>query len=446
MGRKILTLAFCLALCSAISIFGENASSVRLTPTVRAVQRTLPGVLSIGTEMETSVNDPYITRLNEFFSVYHYRTRNVRKYYPLGSGLIIHKQGLVLTNWHVVRTAGKIILRLVNGESFPAAIVGYDTQNDLCLLQMQGDLGNVRLSPATFAKADDLLLGETVITLGNPFGLEHSVSQGLLSAINRELGDGEDAFNDILQTDAAINPGNSGGPLVNLDGNVIGINQAMRSDAQGIGFAIPVKRLELFLSRWLVPQSFSNAMLSFTCNPDLSVTVDTDGSAARAGLKNGDVITALNNLPLSRLLDFGLAAWALKPGDNITLTLKDGRRISWNLKEMNDEELVALRLGLKVQKLTHNLNIALDLPEKLEGLAINEVLTELEYRRENAQWKTDIKRGDIILAIDDETAADVHTLAALLRKRKCGDVVQLTFAVMNRQRRYFRVKVLLLLS
>ncbi|NLZ64473.1 MAG: trypsin-like serine protease, partial [Lentisphaerae bacterium] len=170
----------------------------------------------------------------------------------------------MLTNFHVVQRAGNVEVRLYNGKSYPAVLVGYDQPNDLCLLRLQGDFqGENALAAASFAQSGDLLLGETVISIGNPFGLEHSVSLGVLSAFNRNFSEGEISFSDIIQTDAAINPGNSGGPLVNLDGDLIGINLAIRQDAQGIGFAIPLSRIELFLSYWLRPSHFANAYFGF---------------------------------------------------------------------------------------------------------------------------------------------------------------------------------------
>ena len=239
-------------------------SEVRITPTVKAVRKAMPWVVSIGTEIDVRVDDPYIVRLNNYFSLRKYKSRIERQYTPLGSGVIIDESGLALTNWHVTRAADKLLLKLHNGKSFPAEIVGYDTQSDLCLVRLTGDFKTTPLPAAEFAAPDDLLLGESVITLGNPFGLEHSVSCGVLSAINRELSVTGEPYNDMLQTDAAINPGNSGGPLINLDGNVIGINQAIRSDAQGIGFAIPAKRLETFVSHWLLPETFSNGRLGIS--------------------------------------------------------------------------------------------------------------------------------------------------------------------------------------
>ncbi len=415
-------------------------SDVRMTPTVKAVRKAMPWVVSIGTEIDVRVNDPYIVRLNEYFALRKYKSRIERQYTPLGSGVIIDESGLALTNWHVTRAADKLLLKLHNGKSFPAEIVGYDTQSDLCLVKLTGDFKAAPLQAANFAAPDDLLLGETVITLGNPFGLEHSVSSGVLSAINRELSVTGEPYNDMLQTDAAINPGNSGGPLINLDGNVIGINQAIRSDAQGIGFAIPAKRLETFVSHWLLPETFSNGRLGILqaafAEGGVKIFIAKETPVAKAGLKDGDVIVAVNGTQIHRPLEFGKQLWHLNASSKVEFTLANGRKVTVRLRDMTDEERIAYRLGIRVQKLTRKLNIALDLPEDTKGLAISEVLKSEDYKDEDDGWRQYIKRGDLLLKVNRVVMEDEKQLASLLEKKTSGNIVNMDFAVMNNNGRY----------
>ena len=415
-------------------------SSVRMTPVVKAANRALPWVVSIGTEINVRVNDPYIVKLNDYFSTYFMKPRNVREYTPLGSGIIIHSSGLVLTNWHVTRAADTILLKMYDGKSHPARVVGYDTQSDLCLLQASGDFAKEPLKQATLGMPDDLLLGETVLTLGNPYGLEHSVSQGVLSAINRVLGVTGEPFNDMLQTDAAINPGNSGGPLINLDGNVIGINQAIRSDAQGIGFAIPAKRLEAFLSCWLIPETFSNAWLGITSESmtrdGVKITVAEGSPAAKAGLSDGAVISKAQGRNITRLLDLNQILWPLKLGDRIQFTLSDGKQANVTLGAMPPSVLVMRRLGFRVQKLTKRMNQAMGLPESLKGLAISESVQPSEYRTPDSQWRQYIKRGDLILKINDNIVESEETLAYQLEKSTSGVIISITFGILGNNDNY----------
>ncbi len=415
-------------------------SEVRVTPTVKAVRKAMPWVVSIGTEIDVRVDDPYIVRLNEYFALRKYKSRIERQYTPLGSGVIIDSNGLALTNWHVARAADQLLLKLYNGKSFPAEIVGYDVQSDLCLLKLTGDFKNTQLDSAEFAAPDDLLLGETVITLGNPFGLEHSVSCGVMSAINRELSVTGELYNDMIQTDAAINPGNSGGPLINLDGNVIGINQAIRSDAQGIGFAIPAKRLEMFVSHWLLPETFSNARLGISSavleEEGVCIAVEKNTPAALAGLHSGDTVKSVNGSWVKRPLDLGKLLWHFKEGEELEFTLSNGKTVTVALRGMSPEECIASRLGIRVQKLTRKLNIALDLPEDTKGLAISEVIKPAEYKDEDDGWRKYIKRGDLLLRIDNSDVEDEKQLASLLEKNTSGNIVKVDFAILNSNARY----------
>ena len=160
-----------LLLFSAVAELSSPPSSNRVTPTVAAVRRALPWVVNLGTERLVQTNDGYDAFYNQFFGTfYRARTKMVREYFPLGSGVIVDSHGLILTNHHVIRRANNVEVRLWNGENYPAALVGFDAPSDLCLLQIIGDFSDNPLQAAAFASPDDLMLGETVLTLGTPFG------------------------------------------------------------------------------------------------------------------------------------------------------------------------------------------------------------------------------------------------------------------------------------
>ena len=169
----------------------------------------------------------------------------------LGSGVIVDEDGWIVTNFHVVRRADKINVVLSDGSQYEARYVSGDEKNDLALLKIDA---KKPLPYVEIAGDQEPLLGETVIAIGNPFGLDHTVTKGIISAKNRRYDAGDVTFEDILQTDAAINPGNSGGPLINTRAQLVGINMAILSQAEGIGFAIPARRVANMLAMWFSPE------------------------------------------------------------------------------------------------------------------------------------------------------------------------------------------------
>lgn len=448
--RNVILCIFIVALFGAAGFCPAEESRLgnRLTPTVLAVRQALPWVVNIGTEQVMQINDGYDVYYYDYFRWLSPRSKLVKEYFPLGSGAIIDPHGLVVTNYHVVRRAQTIEIRLWDGTAHPAELVGFDAANDLCLLRIAGDFSSAPLATAAFAMPDDLLLGETVLSVGNPFGLEHSVSQGVLSAINRSLQDGETSYDDILQTDAAINPGNSGGPLINLNGELIGINLAIRRDAEGIGFAIPMKRIEQFLSHWLLPERFSSACLGMVMDQPFTMgkqgvllpEVMSCSHLQSAGLKKGDEVVAVNGQPIRRLVDFGRAVWKLRTSDNVTMTLADGREVATEVGAMNPTKLIQTRLGLQVQKLNRDLNGAMGFKADQAGLVISEVYPEGAFARQQPLWRQVLKRGDIVIQAEDQLTPNEEALAKVLAGTRSGQNLRLIVLCLegSRNESYYR--------
>jgi serine protease Do len=401
-----------------------EAAGPRRTPVVQAVQKVLPSVVNIATQEILRVSDPFEPFFNEFFES---PVRYFKQWIPLGSGVIVEPTGLVLTNHHVIRRASNIQVRLSDGTMYRASLVAVNTTNDLALLHLDGMPGETLLPAIRAAAPGDLLLGETVVAVGNPFGLENSVTTGVLSARNRVLREGTVVFDDILQTDAAINPGNSGGPLINLDGDLIGLNLAIRQGAEGIGFAIPLQRIEEVLAGWLLPSRFSNAVCGF--RPETFVDaaglqarvaeVYAGSPAAAVGLQVGDQIIAINDRPVERALDVGKVLWKLRAGEVAEIRRNDGSVVNITLREMNQDEIIRHRLGIQVQALTPALQNALGLPKTLFGLAISEVLPE------GGLASAEVQRGDILYKINDTPIQDGEELAKLLRQAIPGQAADL---------------------
>ncbi len=410
----------------------DRPKSARLTPLVRAVKRVMPAVVNIGTEQYVRVADPFESFFNEFFGVRRYSKQAM----PLGSGVIVDPAGLVLTNNHVVQRASNLRIRLWDGQTCEAVPIATDPTNDLALLQLDTAALKGSLTAIGFAVPDDLVLGETVAAVGNPFGLEHSVSAGVLSARNRTLQEGEAVFTDILQTDAAINPGNSGGPLVNLDGDLIGINIAIRQGAQGIGFAIPMHRIEDVLARWLIPGRFSLGCCGLV--PGTEVTekrmyavvaeLDPGSPAARSELKKGDRILRINGRPVRRAVDVGRILWPLKAGDMLRVECEGGKTVTIKLCRMSPRLLVRRRLGVQTQELTAPLRRALGLPDDLVGLAVSEVEEDSEL------GTCGVRRGDIIIRIGTVDTVTLEDAFNALKDVRPGQVIPVFLIAIEQSR------------
>jgi S1-C subfamily serine protease len=217
---------------------------VRRTPVVQAVEKVSPSVVNISTQAAVPERsnpfsmfegDPFFDSFFRDFFEHSPRRQNVNT--SLGSGVIINARGYVVTNWHVVEKATSMTVTTGDDKTFEAVLAGADPQSDLAVLKIDS---NVPFDPIPLGDSDRLLIGETVIAIGNPFGLSHTVTTGVISALNRSIRTGEAVYENFIQTDASINPGNSGGPLLDIHGRLIGINTAIYGRAEGIGFAIPV--------------------------------------------------------------------------------------------------------------------------------------------------------------------------------------------------------------
>jgi len=434
----------------------------RITPAVQAVGKIMPSVVSVGTNEKQSVLDPYQRWFLEFGPDYGTVPSpgfvTFTQYIPLGSGVVVDASGLILTNYHVVARATnvRVRVRLSSGkeQEFAAITLAHDHINDLCLLELQDLPADVALTAAEFALPKDLLLGETVIAVGNPFGYEHSVTEGILSAKNRSYSpDGNMAFHDILQTDAAINPGNSGGPLINLDGQLIGINVAIRQDAEGIGFAIPLERIEKVLAHWMVPARRTSSILGLvpdtqvvkgTCQATVGI-VELQSPAAEAGLEPGMIIESANGVAVRRAIELSPLLFRVQGGDSFQLRLAGGKAVTLEAKPMTDVQLIRRRLGVHVQAVTPALGEALNIPPNLRHtLAISEIYPGSDIASRRNQYGEIIRRGDILVGIRPqktvpvEETASVKALARMLAGTRGGmDLYLAVYAVENVNGRSF---------
>jgi serine protease Do len=303
--------------------------AVRRTPIVEVVERVSPSVVNIAAESIVRDVDPF------FGSFFGGRTRKAQS---LGSGLIVEASGVVITNAHVIEGASRILVVLRDGRELEADVLGSDHDADLAVLKVKAK--NLPATP--LGRSADLLMGETVIAIGNPFGLSNTVTTGVLSARGRTVPSerGEARFTDFLQTDASINPGNSGGPLVNLAGQVIGVNTAIIQGASGIGFAIPADRAarvvdELLRFGELAP--LWTGLRLETVDPELArreglaaprgalvIKVFADSPAAAAGVRQGDLLVSIAGKPIVAKEDVTTAFYSVAPGTELAVDLRRG--------------------------------------------------------------------------------------------------------------------------
>jgi len=286
----------------------------RRNEVVEVVQKVSPAVVFIGTEQE--VESPFRGRrsvMEDFFGA----PPQAQRAQGLGSGVLVDPSGIIITNDHVIRGASAIHVVLADGRELEAEVVGSDANNDVAVLKVKS---KEPLPAAKLGTSADLMIGETVVAIGSPFGLSKTVTSGVVSATGRTFKADGRTYNDFIQTDAAINPGNSGGPLLNVDGDVIGINTAIFASAQGIGFAIPadkVRRIMDELTRFgkvrpawvgLEVQGLSPRLarqLGWDRTYGVVATdVEPGSPAEQAGVRRGDVLAEMGGSRISDAEDY----------------------------------------------------------------------------------------------------------------------------------------------
>jgi serine protease Do len=291
-------------------------SELRETPIVKAVQRARASVVNIRGEKTVAAQ------------VGQTAGDSGRRVNGMGTGVIIDPRGYVITNHHVVDGVRDILVTGADGQRHTAKLVARDVETDLAIIKIDP---SSPLSVIPIGTSSDLMPGETVIAVGNAYGYEHTVTRGIVSALHRAVQVTDAQFyDDLIQTDASINPGNSGGPLLNIDGEMIGINVAVRAGAQGIGFAIPVDKVTSVAAALLASYNSNQTRVGVSwassaagSNPGVVVSaIDSGSPAAEAGLAAGDVVTAIDSAEIQRPLDFQRALLDCRPGQKVRLAVR----------------------------------------------------------------------------------------------------------------------------
>ena len=417
---------------AAADVFWQEGQSETVTPQpvppafVDLAKALQPAVVNISTKQ---IKPEEGEEFQEFFERF-FDPRNRRRRRPgQGSGFIINAEGYIVTNYHVVDKATDIQVTLATQKQYAAELIGGDEKTDLALLKIEAnDLPTV---PA--GNSDALEVGEWVMAIGNPFGLGHTVTTGIVSAKGRIIGAG--AYDDFIQTDASINPGNSGGPLFNMRGEVIGINTAIVPQGQGIGFAIPSNMAKDILRQlrgtgkvtrgWLgvvIQKLDPGLMQAFKLKDDRGALVSDvlpDSPAEKAGLKRGDIIVGFNGNPVEDSQELPRLVATMTPETEVTVeVMRDGKRQSLPviLGTMKDDTPSAVAkldpsdvestLGLRVQPLTPGIAQQLRL-EDTNGVVISAIA------QDSPAAEAGLRRGDVIREVNQTPITNMDDYEAV---------------------------------
>jgi len=408
MTKRPLDIGLTIALLFVAAASVGSASELRMTPLVRAVQRARPSVVNIHS-VKTTLGD-------ELFG-----SGKRRKVNGMGTGIVIDERGYIATNYHVIKSVDSLRVTLTDGSSFAARVISFDRKHDLAVIKIDTDR---RLTVMPLGTSSDVMLGERVIAVGNAYGYENTVTAGIVSARSRDVVVNEKtSYKRLIQTDASINPGNSGGPLLNLDGEVVGINVAIRAGAQRIGFAIPIDD-----ARAVLAQLLSIERLNGTYHGLLTVERTTQNKrrlvvksprpgspASKAGFQPDDEILLAGKVKVADAVDFERALLGHAPGDKIEVVIRrNGKthkliltlgRPAENVVAGRSETVVTpvadrkpagdkswRRLGLKLAQLP-----ATD--RRFNGLMYRGGMRVLSVRKGGPAERNGIRAGDVLVGL-----------------------------------------------
>ena len=395
-------------------------------------KQVTPCVVNISTISKKKMVQPFFEMspfFEDFFGAPQYRRDK-----SLGSGIIISKDGYIVTNDHVVRDAETIQVKLSNDKTYQARVIGGDQKTDVAVIKIAAK----DLPVAVLGDSDKLDVGQWAIAIGNPFGLDRTMTVGVISATGRS-NMGIETYENFIQTDASINPGNSGGPLLNVFGEVIGINTAIVAAGQGIGFAIPVNTAKLVFTQLIKTGNVSRGWMGVTIQPVTEELAKSFGlkqakgalvndvmkgsPAEKAGIRQGDVITAFNNSEvkdpshLQRLVaDAGLG----KPA-KVTV-FREGKTLEFPITLVNAENVPKIKReggGKQPPGQSDPLGLIINDVEQGSGVVVIDVTSG------SAAEEAGLRRGDVIVSVNRKKVANMAEYQRLIQQALRGDSMML---------------------
>jgi len=406
-----------------------------------------PAVVNIDTVRMVKQGSPFFSQDPIFRQFFGEQFKDYSRTIPqkgTGSGFIISQEGYILTNEHVVHKAEKIKVTLSDGREFDGKVIGSDLDSDIAIVKIDSD----DLPIVTLGDSDKLRVGEIVVAIGNPYGLQQTVTMGVVSAEGRSIPVEEHTYRNFIQTDAAINPGNSGGPLLNTKGEVVGINTAIIAYAQGIGFAIPInipkKNIDELIELGKVRRSWLGVYIQ-EVTPEIAEQFDLpedakgvlvgdvvkDSPAEKSGIKRGDIITKVNNEEVDSPGELQDKIGSIEIGEKANIeVVRDGKEISFVVRidemptvdeegsELSKEKVFSVQTGLKVQMVTPEIAKEVGLPW-VKGLAITEVISG------SSADDMGLQPGDIILEANRVEVSTVDEWEKVISKLEPGDTLLL---------------------
>jgi len=416
-----------------------NAENLRESAVVKAIRKVSPAVVNISSEFEVrkranpfsgfEIDPNFESFFRDFFDP---GFEQKYKRTSLGSGVIIDgKRGFILTNKHVIVKSSTITVALKDGREFKAQVIGADPDSDLAVLRIspKDDLPAIEMG-----NSNNLMIGETVIAIGNPFGFSNTVTTGVISATNRSIRTENSFYHDFIQTDASINPGNSGGPLLNIYGELVGINTAIYAKAQGIGFAIPINKARRIVTdlikygevipAWIgvtvqdLDAELTQYLKATTVKGVLVKKTETSGPAFKAGIHVGDIIRSVGSRKILSQSDFNTAMSNISAGEAININIwRDGKTKEVSVKSSSFPIELALDLannilGITVKNLSKK-NRYLYKTHTQEGVVITEI------NRNSYLARIGARSGDVVRQMDELTIKNINDFKkAIVKYRK----------------------------
>ena len=412
----------------------ERPAYDRRTPVVKVYEQAHEAVVNIAGERTVSSSAWPGYEWPDMFDLWGPRYR--RQVAVLGSGMVVHEDGYVITNAHVIKGSEKIKVVFSDGSEYMAEIISGDESRDLAVLKIQVDK---KLPFIHLGRSNDLMIGETVVAIGNPYGYANTVTSGVVSAVGRDIQVSEGFWlRGLIQTDAPINPGNSGGPLLNINSELIGVNTAVRAEAENIGFAIPVDTLVDNLSHMLMPEKLRRVRLGLVVGGMKKIgrfsglVVDSVSKASPAdqqGISAGDLVLEIDGRKLTSVIDFYVKMMDKEIGEPIRVTYVKSaaaplrsRTVELTMQPRplpDGRELVKRFFQMEVSELTDRV------ARKFGFQSAYPILIITGTERGEMAEKVGLEAGDLILQINNATVRNVKELSLEMEKINEGDTVEI---------------------